>query len=55
MTEEDRYLVEPRLQAKSSGVKVPEVQRIGKSLVLHIKLERHQSVKTAYGQRTSYP
>ena len=30
MREEDRYLVQTRLQAKSSGVKVPEIHGIEK-------------------------
>ena len=45
MTEDDIYLVQTRSQAKSSGVKVPEVHRIEKSLVPHVKPERLKSVK----------
>ena len=40
MTEDDKYLVQTRSQAKSSGVKVPEVHGIGKSLDPHVKPER---------------
>ena len=45
MTEEDRSLVQTRSQAKSSGVKVPEIHGIEKSLVPHVKPERIKSVK----------
>ena len=40
----DKYLVQTRSQAESSGVKVPEVHGIEKSLVLHVKPERQKSV-----------
>ena len=44
MKEDDKYLVQTRSQAKSSGVKLPEVHGIEKSLVLHVKSERQKSV-----------
>ena len=55
MTEEDRDLVQTTSQAKSSGVKVPEVVGIENSLVLHIKPETEISSKIAYRQKTTYP
>ena len=45
-TETDKYLVQTRSQAKSSGVKVPEVHDIEKSLIPHVKTETHKSVVT---------
>ena len=36
----DRYLVQTRSQAKSSGVKLPEVHGIEKGLDPHVKPER---------------
>ena len=54
-TSEDKYLVQTRSQAKSSGVKVPEVHGIEKCLVPHVKPERLKSVKTSYRQKTGYP
>ena len=44
MTEDDICLVQTRSQAKSSGVKVPDVHGIEKSLVLHVKPEILKSV-----------
>ena len=44
-TEDDKYLVQTRSQAKSSGVKVPEIHGIEKSLVPHVKPERQKSIK----------
>ena len=55
MTEEDRYLVQTRLQAKSGGVKVPEVHGIGKSLVPHVKPARQKSVKLPPDKRPPIP
>ena len=54
MTEEGKYLVQNRSQAKSSGIKVPEVHGVEKSLVLHVKPETENSSNTAYTQKTSY-
>ena len=45
VTEDDKYLVQTRSQAKPSGVKVPQVHGIEKSLVLHVKPERQKSIK----------
>ena len=42
MTEDDKYLVQTRSQAKSSEVKVPEVHGIEKCLVPHVKPERQK-------------
>ena len=54
-TEEDKYLVQTRSQAKSSGVKVPEVHGIEKTSVPHVKPERRKnSSNTAYRQKTDY-
>ena len=44
MTENYKYLVQTRSQAKSSGVKVPEVHGMEKSLVPHVKPERQKPV-----------
>ena len=44
-TEEVRYLVQTRSQARSNGVKVPEVHGIVKSLISHVKPERLKSIK----------
>ena len=55
MTEEDRYLVQTRSQAKFSGVKEPEVHGIEKSLVLHVKPERYKSVKPPTDKRPPIP
>ena len=55
MTEEDRYLVQTRSQAKSSGVKVPEVHGRGKSLIPHVKPERSKSVKPHTDKRPPIP
>ena len=43
-TETDKYLVQTRSQAKSSGVKIPDVHGIDKGLILHVKPERQKSV-----------
>ena len=51
MTEDDKYLVQTRSQAKSSGVKVPEVHGIEKSLIPHVKPERLKSVKLPTDKR----
>ena len=51
MTEDDKYLVQTRSQAKSSGVKVLEVHGIEKSLVPHIKPERQKVVKPPTDKR----
>ena len=37
----DKYLVQTRAQAKSSGVNVPEVNSANKSLILHVKPEKY--------------
>ena len=39
-TDDDKYLVQTRSHAKSSGVKIPEVHGIEKSSVPHVKPER---------------
>ena len=38
-TETDQYLVQTRSQAKSSGIKVPEVHGVEKGLIPHMKPE----------------
>ena len=55
MTEEDKYLVQTRPQAKSSGVKVPEVNGIEKSLDPHVKPERQKSIKPPMDKRLPIP
>ena len=45
MTEDDKYLVQTRSQAKSSGVKLPEVHEIEKSLDTHVKPGRQKAIK----------
>ena len=45
-TEEDKYVVQTGSQAKPSGVKVPELHGIEKTLVPHVKPERQESVVT---------
>ena len=52
MTETDKYLVQTRSQAKSSGVKVPEVHGIDKGLILHVKPESQKSVVTLPTDKT---
>ena len=47
--------MQTRSQAKSSGVKVPEVYGIEKSLVLHVKPERQKVVKLPTDKRLSIP
>ena len=54
-TEDDKYLVQTRSQAKSSGLKVPEVHGIEKSLVLHVKPERQKIVKLPTDKRLPLP
>ena len=51
--EDDKYLVQTRSQAKSSGVKVSEVHGTEKSLILHVKSERQKSVKLPMDKRLS--
>ena len=55
MTEEDKYLVQTRSQAKPSGVKVPVVHGIEKGLVLHVKPGRLKSVKLPTDKRLPIP
>ena len=43
--ETDKFMVQTRSQTKSSGVKVPEVHGIDRSLILHAKPERQKSVE----------
>ena len=43
-TETDKYLVQTRSQAKSSGIIVPEVHGVDKGLIPHIKPEHQKSV-----------
>ena len=52
---EDRYLVQTRSQAKSSGVKVQEIHGIEKGLVPHVKPERLKSVKPPTDKRPPIP
>ena len=40
----DKYLVQTRSQAKSSGVKVPEIHGANKGLILHVKPEKSVAV-----------
>ena len=47
----DKYLVQTRSQAKASGVKLPEVHGIEKSLDLHVKPERWKSVNPPMDKR----
>ena len=42
----NKYMVQIRFQAKSGGIKVPEVHGIDKGLILHIKPEHQKSVVT---------
>ena len=46
-SETDKYLVQTRSQAKSSGVKVPEVHSANKGLILHMKPEKSVAVPIA--------
>ena len=39
-TETNKYLIETRSQAKSSGIKVPEIHGANKGIHPHIKLGR---------------
>ena len=55
MTEENKYLVQTGAQAKSNRVKVPEVHGKEKSLVPHVKPERHKSVKPPTDKRPPIP
>ena len=45
-TETNKYLIQTRSQAKSSGIKVPEIHGINKGLNLHIKPERQRPLPT---------
>ena len=42
----DKHMVQTRSQAKSSGIKVPEVHGIDKGLIPHVKPEHQKSVVT---------
>ena len=44
MTETDKYLVQTWSEAKSSGLKVPEIHGVDKGLVPHAKPEHQKSV-----------
>ena len=55
MTESDKYLVQTRSQAKSSGVKLPEVHGIEKSLVLHVKPETQKPINPPTDKRQPIP
>ena len=55
MTEDDKYLVQTSSQAKSSGIKVPEVHGIEKRLVPHVKPERQKVVKPPKDKRPPIP
>ena len=52
MTENDKYLVQTRSQAKSSGVKLSEGHGVEKCLVLPVKTETN---KPTHRQKTAYP
>ena len=41
-TETNKYLIQTRSQAKSSGIKVPEIHGVNKGINPHIKLGRQQ-------------
>ena len=41
-TETNKYLIQTRSQAKSSGIKVPEIHGINKGLNPHVKPERQR-------------
>ena len=43
----DKYMVQTRSQAKSSGIKMPEVQGAKKDLIPHVKPERSVVVPSA--------
>ena len=51
----DKYLVQTRSQAKSSGVKLPEVDGIEKSLDPHVKPERWKLVHLPTDKRPAIP
>ena len=51
-TKTDKFLVQTRLQAKSSGIKVSEVHGVDKSLILHVKPEHQKSVTIATACQT---
>ena len=53
--ENDKYLVHTRSQAKSSGVKLPEVHRIEKHLVPHVKPERQKPINPPTDKRPPIP
>ena len=40
MRMEDKYLVQTRSQAKSSGTKLPEVDRVDKGIIPHVRPEK---------------
>ena len=54
-TENDKYLVQTRSQAKSRGVKLPELHGIEKSLVPHVKPERQKSINLPTDKRLPIP
>ena len=45
-TETNKYLIQTRAQAKSSGIKVPEVHGVNKGINPHIKLGRQRPLPT---------
>ena len=45
--EKDKYMVQTRSQAKSSGVNVPEVHSVNKGLIRHVKPEKSVIVRVA--------
>ena len=55
MTENDKYLVQTRSQANSSGVKLLEVHGVEKGLVLHIKPERQKPIYLPTDKRLLIP
>ena len=55
MTENDKSPVQTRSQAKSSGVKLPEVHVVQKSLVPHVKPERQKPINPPTDKRWPIP
>ena len=48
----DKYLVQTRSQAKSNGVKVPEVHGANKGLIPHVKPEHQKPVAIPQNARS---
>ena len=45
-TETNKYLIQTRSQAKSSGIKVPEIHGVNKGINPHVKPERQRPLPT---------